>query len=148
MRPLFLRAAAALSLSVLLLPAPAFAADKQALARELMALTGADQLGQQMMDAMLPQFQQMGMPPEFMELFKEKADVQALVDQIVPLYADTYDEKTLKAAIAFYKTPEGRKLIGKQPEVQMKAMQLGQTWGAKLGQEIAAQLQAQGPQGQ
>jgi len=149
MRTLFLRTTAALSLAVVLLPSPALAADKDALARELMSLTGADQLGQQMLDAMIPQFAQMGMPPEFAESFRDKADVQALVEQIVPLYAETLDEKTLKAAIAFYKSPEGKKLIAKQPEIQMKAMQIGQAWGAQLGQQIASEMAAEAaPQGQ
>lgn len=142
MRSLLPRSAAVLTLSVLLLPAPSFAGDKEDLARELKSLTGADKLGQQMLDAMMPQFAQMGVPQEFADKFSEKADVQALVDKLVPLYAETYDAKTLKAAIKFYSSAEGKRLVAAQPGIQQKAMAIGQQWGIELGQQVAIELQA------
>jgi carboxymethylenebutenolidase len=84
----------------------------EAKVRELLDLTGAGQLGKQVMDGMLAQFQQMpGLSDGFVAAFHEQAKPEELVDRIVPIYTEHLDAATIDAALAFYKTEHGRKLL-------------------------------------
>lgn len=106
---------------------------------KLMAQTGAANLGQQMMDAMLVQFQSMGnMPPGFADKLRDQIKPEELIAKIRPIYLRHYDRATLVASIRFYETPAGKQLIAKMPQVMSEAMAMGQQWG----QEVAAKLMA------
>lgn len=135
-----------LAFACLLFAAPASAGDtpeREALARELMALTGAADLGAQMMEGMAAQFRQTpGLPPGFIDTFLELANPDELIDLIVPLYVKAYDDETLEAAIAFYKTPAGKKLIAATPQLTQESMVVGQTWGIELAKATEAKLAA------
>jgi uncharacterized protein len=135
---------------------PAFAGDKgkEATARELMDLTGAGEMGIQVMDQMLSALQtNPNIPDGFIEKFQEMATPEDLVDLVVPIYTKHLDEKTMKAAIKFYKTTEGRKLIGAIPVITKESGVAGQEWGKKLGEaamkahleSVAAQAGEQEP---
>jgi hypothetical protein len=119
------RFVALLVLSLALLAPNAFAQDakKEQLARELMALTGSGDLGKQMMEQMAATMRnQPGLPPGFLDKFLELAKPDDLVNMIVPLYVEAYDEKTLTAAVKFYKTAEGKKLVGALPMITQQSM--------------------------
>jgi hypothetical protein len=116
-------------------PSAASADDKakEKLAYELMALTGAADLGEQMIEGMVSQFRtQAEMPTEFLDKFVELADGEALVQMVVPLYVKNFDEETLQAAVDFYKTPSGKKLIAGLPQITQESMVLCQKWGVEL----------------
>jgi len=49
----------------------------------------------------------------------------SLKDDIVKIYTDAFTEDELKQVTAFYKTPVGKKMIEKMPELMGKGMQLG-----------------------
>lgn len=116
-------------------------AAKEALVRELLEVTGSADLGKQMMDGMMAQFQgNPALPPGFAEKFSELAKPEQIVEMVVPIYMKAYDEKTLQAAIDFYKTPEGTLLMAKMPQISQESMIVGQDWGAKLAQETLEAL--------
>lgn len=144
-----LRAASLAFLTLTLsMPAAQAADDKvEALARELMELTGAANLGEQTMQAMMAEFAKLGVPPEFSERFMAKANADQLVELVVPIYVETYDEKTLKAALKFYRSKEGALLVSKMPEINERAMAAGQAWGAALAQEVIEEMQAEAESG-
>lgn len=125
------------------LPSAAFADDaaKEKLARELMEVTGAAQMGEQMIQALSAQMG--GQQGDFMKKFAEMADGNELVELIVPIYVKTFDEETLTAAIAFYKTDAGKKLIAAMPVVQQESMMVGQKWGMELATKVQQAVEAE-----
>ena len=121
-------------------------ASKEVLVRELLEVTGSADLGKQMMDGMMAQFEgNPGLPPGFAKKFGELAKPEQIVELVVPIYMKTYEEKTLQAAIDFYKTAEGKALISKMPAVSQESMLVGQTWGASLAQQTMDALAADAP---
>jgi hypothetical protein len=100
-----------------------------------------------MVKKMLPtQMEQMGkmsgqtnMPPEALMQSEKIVDVVAselswekVKNEYIVLYAETLTEDELKAAITFYKTPEGQSFVNKQPELMRRAMELNQKLMAKI----------------
>lgn len=137
-------AAFALALLFVLPAAAADDAAKEKLARELMALTGAADMGKQVMEGMMAQLAaNPSIPQEFADKFLELAKPEQLLDLVVPLYVSAYDEKTLKAAVTFYKTPAGRALVAAMPQITQESMVLGQQWGMELAGQVQAAMQAQ-----
>lgn len=110
---------------------------EEALARRLMAATGAADLGKQMMDAMMNQMKGMpGMRPELLERIAAEADTDELTELVVPIYTNNLDEKTLKAAVKFFESPAGQKLAEAQPAIMAESMTAGQQWGQQLVQRV------------
>ncbi len=141
-RPLFLLALALIFFVGLPQAARADDAKKEELTRKLLQLTGAADLGTQMMEGMAGQFRQTpGISQEFIDTFLELAKPEELIDLIVPLYVKAFDEQTLKDAIVFYESPAGRKLVEMQPQITQESMVLGQQWGMKLAEETQAVLE-------
>lgn len=142
-RPLFLIAFALVFLLGLPHAAQADDAKKEELTRKLLQLTGAADLGKQMMEGMAGQFRQTpGITEEFIDTFLELAKPEDLIDMIVPLYVKSLDEQTLEAAIVFYESPAGRKLVEIQPQLTQESMVIGQQWGIRLAEETQAALEA------
>ncbi len=109
--------------------------------RELLAMTGAGDMGVQVMDGMLEQFRQMpGLPEGFIEAFQKLAKPESLVDLVVPIYRKHMDEATIDASLAFYRTPSGRKLLAAQPAIVKESMAAGQEWGKNLAAEVMRTL--------
>jgi hypothetical protein len=110
--------------------------------RTLLKLQGADAMAKQTLDAMLEQFRQMpGLPEGFVDKFKEKADVAALMELSVPSYVNHLDDATLDATIAFYESEGGRKLSAQMPAIQTEAMAAGNRWGVRVATEVMRDLQ-------
>ncbi|MBX2803243.1 MAG: DUF2059 domain-containing protein [Myxococcales bacterium] len=112
-------------------------ASKEALVRELLDLTGASALGKQVMDNMLMSLKGTpGVSSDFITKFSELAKPEELTELVVPIYMKHYDEPTLTAAVRFYKTPEGKKLIAAMPAITQESMAAGQAWGADLARRV------------
>lgn len=141
-RPLFLIALTLIFFAGLTHAARADDATKERLVREMLELTGAADLGAQMMEGMTAQFRQNpGISAEFIDKFLELARPEELVNMIIPLYVEALDEATLRSAIEFYKSPAGRKLVAVQPQLVQDSMVLGQQWGMKLAEATQAALE-------
>ena len=59
-----------------------------------------------------------------------------LIDQIAALYAAELSLEDLNAVIGFYRSPVGIRFADIQPKILRESMQLGQTWGERLGMEL------------
>lgn len=59
------------------------------------------------------------------QFFDKYMSWDSLKDELVTSYANTFTEKELKEIIAFYKTPAGKKLVEKTPELTSQGMQRG-----------------------
>lgn len=129
-------------------------------AREMLALTQADQ----MFNAVLPVLlkQEIGqleknhpnLPAKVTQRFEilflteaQKGIEQAM--QLVALaYAEALTEEEIGSISAFYKSPAGRKMIEIKPEMGQKALSIGVAWGkeagSNIGKEVMLQLKAEG----
>lgn len=75
--------------------------------------------------------------------FLEASQVE-LVDMLLPIYQKHISLDDLKAIIAFYQSPAGKRFSQKTPVIMQESMQAGQQWGAKLAEQILDKLKEKG----
>lgn len=145
---------AVFSTLVLLLAAGAALADeaaKTAKIEEMLQLTKADQMINQMLDQVrsmqTQQLARMDLPPErraraqemqskISQLISASLSWEKLRPQYVKLYSDAFTEEELAAILAFYKSPAGRAMLEKMPQLMLKSMSIGQQAVANIQPEI------------
>jgi hypothetical protein len=66
-----------------------------------------------------------------------------LLDEAARLYATRFTEQELKDALAFYRTPLGKKIITEEPMVLDQSMRNAETWAAKFGEEVMGKFRAE-----
>ena len=64
-------------------------------------------------------------------------------DDFAKIYAARFSEQELKDALAFYKTPLGKKLITEEPAILDQSMKNAQNWANKLSEEIMGKMRAE-----
>ena len=70
------------------------------------------------------------MKPRFVEL----------TDEVARQYATNFTEPELKAILAFYQSPAGKKLLERQPTVVDASMKFAQDWANKLSDEVVPKM--------
>jgi uncharacterized protein len=83
-------------------------------------------------------------PDEFWQEFENDIKPDEMVELVVPVYAKHLTLSEVRAANAYYSTPEGRSLIKKLPVIMNDAMQAGRLWGEQLGMKAVRRLQEKG----
>ena len=129
-------------------------AQYRAVAKELMELTGAAELSQQMGAAVTAQFVMAlrqaypDISPRAFEIVEEVVQemlgqgmAEELADEAVQVYARHFTEEDLRELLAFYKTPVGRKVIAKMPAVVAESMRVGQRWAERNSPRLQVELQ-------
>ncbi|MEM6633770.1 MAG: DUF2059 domain-containing protein [Bacteroidota bacterium] len=76
---------------------------------------------------------------EFMQ-----TSLDELVDMLVPVYSKHLTEEDMHAVIEFYSTPVGKKFAEKTPLITQESMQIGQSWGMKIGEEFVKKMEERG----
>jgi uncharacterized protein len=66
-----------------------------------------------------------------------------VIDDTAKLYATRFTEQELKDALAFYKSPLGRKLLVEEPKILDEGMRNAQTWANKLSEEVIGKIRAE-----
>jgi len=124
-------------------PAPAAAATaKEEKVRKLLKAQGQEAAAKVAFDKMLDTFKKLpGLPPGFLDKFTEKTSMQDILELSVPPYVKHLDDATLDAAIAFYETPEGRKLAAQLPTISSESADAAAVWGQKKAMDILKELQ-------
>jgi len=117
--------------------------------KKMMEVSGSIQSYRGVVNQMITMFkqQQTKVPQEFWEeisLEMNKVAIDDLVGLTLPVYQKHLTEADLKAVIAFYETPAGRKFAQKTPMITQESMQAGQVWGKKLGETVVEKLKAKG----
>ena len=69
-----------------------------------------------------------------------KAEMQ---QELTRIYAGHFTEQELKDALAFYKTPLGRKLISEEPKALEESMKAADDWSRRLATEVDAKFRAE-----
>lgn len=65
-------------------------------------------------------------------LIEFNASLPALYDKLVKVYSETYTKEDIKAMIAFYDSPVGKKMAEKTEELMEKSQAAGAEWGQGL----------------
>jgi hypothetical protein len=66
-----------------------------------------------------------------------------LINEAARLYAIRFTEKELKDALAFYKSPLGRKLITEEPAALDESMRNAQTWATRISEEVMGKMRTE-----
>jgi uncharacterized protein len=78
---------------------------------------------------------------------KMRADLEPrmseLNDEMAKLYATHFTEQELKAILAFYQSPVGKKVLVEQPTVVDLSMRYAQDWANKLSDQVIAQMRVE-----
>jgi hypothetical protein len=129
---------------------------KEADIRQLIQLTGADKLADQMMSTMeanlKPGLMNAFPPGEYREklvtLFFEKIHSKAIVgiQQItIPAYDKYFTDEEIREMIAFYQTPIGKKAVTVMPQLMNDVLQATQSWSQQLGRESLQEVLQEHP---
>jgi uncharacterized protein len=65
------------------------------------------------------------------------------VTETARLYATRFSEQELKDAVAFYKSPLGRKLLTEEPAIADQSLRFAAGWADKLSEEIVGKMRAE-----
>jgi len=114
--------------------------------RRLLEVSGSGNLGIQVMQNMIGNFQQSfpEVPATFWEEFMKEVTPGKLTDLVVPVYEKYFSHEDIKAFITFYETPAGKRLVEKLPMVMQESMQVGEVWGRELGEKVMSKMLEEG----
>ena len=63
-----------------------------------------------------------------------------ITDHVAMLYATHFTEPELKAILAFYQSPAGKKLLAEQPRIIDSSMSFAQNWANKLSDQVVDKM--------
>ncbi len=116
-------------------PAPV-AGEKRELILKFIDVFGTKRTMEQNLQAM---FDDMGPNDPQAKKFKENVRVDEIIEQLIPLYDKNFTEDQLKAFIAFYSSPEGKKLLDTIPVLMRDSVDISAKYfEAKFPAEKAA----------
>ena len=131
---------------------------KEADIRELMDVTGAKDIGQQLMTAGIAQFRasvaesQPDNPrakqfaDSFAARFEKNFDPRALTETVIPIYDKHLSHEDLKELLAYYQSPFGQRMLKVLPVVAHESQLAGFTLGQKAAQKTMEELKADYPE--
>jgi hypothetical protein len=125
--------------------------DALAIARELVATSGAAENAKQMLPAIVklikpaivqgrPQVEKDfdAITPLLLESFK--ARLGEMTEMAAVLYATNFTVAEMKDIIAFYRGPSGQKLLTKGTMITQQLMAAGQQLGGQIGRELQSRI--------
>lgn len=131
---------------------------KEARIRELMDLTGAKDLGQQLIDAGMEQFRNSVMDSQpdnprakqfveaFAARFQKHFDSQSLNETVIPIYDKYLSTEDLKGLLDYYRSPLGRRMLKALPDVARESQAAGYAVGQKAAQDTMEELKVDFPE--
>src|SRR6266404_1839975 len=131
---------------------------KEARIRELMEVTGAKNLGQQLIEAGMEQFRgsvQDSQPNNprakqfadaFVARFQKHFDPDSLTERVIPIYDKYLTTDDLKGLLDYYHSPLGQRMLKALPEVTRESQATGFALGQKAAQETMEELKADFPE--
>src|ERR1700730_1400064 len=131
---------------------------KETRIRELMDVTGAKNLGKQLIDAGMEQFRssvQDSQPNNprakqfvdaFVARFQKHFDPNSLTERVIPIYDKYLTADDLKGLLDYYHSPLGQRMLKALPEVARESQAAGFALGQKAAQETMEELKAEFPE--
>ena len=116
-------------------------------AEELLVAAGTETMMGESTESMLQlQLQQMPEIAPFEDVMRsflrEHVSWEALRDDLVQIYAESFTETELRDILAFYQTETGQKAIRLMPDLMARGMALGQQAVVEHQAELEARIQA------
>jgi hypothetical protein len=110
--------------------------------RRLIELSGSATAGVQALQQMVGvmRIAMPSAPPGYWEEFVKEARPAEFAELMVQVLDHQLTHDDVKAIIAFYQSPAGKKLASVTPAITQEAMQVGVVWGAQTGQRVRARL--------
>jgi len=110
--------------------------------RKLMNLTGAGEIGDQVVEQMMYAMRMSApdAPAEFWDEIRQGIHPEELVELNVPIYDKYLSHEDIKAIIAFYQSPVGAKFLSVLPNIAQESYQAGGRWGNELAQGVAQKM--------
>ncbi len=153
-------AVVALSVAILFAPPSATADDNEDNIREIIEVTGALQLAEQVMVPMTQQIADIfiALNPSEADLIREilvvemqlvfRENMSDLGELMVIAYQQHFTPAEVSDLLAFYESPLGRTLIEKTPSLMLGMQEAGGRWGQALGiqayQRVVERLRVEG----
>lgn len=126
------------------------ARSKQDDIRKLLYVTGADKLGEQILDQMLTSLRSsMKQVPEsvweeIIGEFKTAFAGRKIVELNVPIYSKYYTHDEIRQLISFYESPLGQKVTSVTPLVFKEAYEVGAQYGRGVMRDVQEKLRSKG----
>jgi len=130
---------------------------KEADIRQLMDVTGAKDLGQQLMEAGIAQFRASVTESQpdnprakqfadaFAQRFQKHFDPRTLTEMVIPIYDKHLSNEDLKQLLAYYQSPFGQRMLKVLPEVARESQAAGFKLGQKAAQDAMEELKPDYP---
>jgi hypothetical protein len=137
---------------------PSIDPQKEARIRELMDLTGAKDLGQQLIEAGMEQFRSSVLDSQpdnprakqfvdaFAARFQKRFDSKSLNEQVIPIYDKYLSTEDLKGLLEYYRSPLGQRMLKALPDVARESQAAGYALGQKAAQDTMEELKADFPE--
>jgi hypothetical protein len=131
---------------------------KEARIRELMDLTGAKNMGQQLIQAGMEQFRSsvLSSQPDnprakefveaFVTRFQKHFDSTSLNAEIIPIYDKHLSAEDVKSLLDYYHSPFGQRMLKALPEVARESQEKGYALGQKAAEDTMEELKAEFPE--
>jgi uncharacterized protein len=110
---------------------------------KLMELTGADQIGLQVVGQIKNQIASKLKEEDqkIFDLLIEEVDPSEAMEFMVPIYSQHLTHEDIKQLIIFYQSPLGQKIRTVMPSINQEANQAGQAWGKKIATEVLQKME-------
>lgn len=131
---------------------------KEARIRELMELTGAKNLGQQLIEAGMEQFRSSVLDSQpdnprakqfvdaFVVRFQKHFDPTLLNERLIPIYDQYLTAEDLQGLLTYYRSPLGQRMLKVLPNVAQESQAAGYALGQKAAQDTMEELKADFPE--
>lgn len=112
----------------------------------LIEISGSKQVSAQVFDQMVLSFNQSfpDIPEVFWQEMKKEINTNDFIRMLLPIYEKYYTHADIKALIAFYQSPIGKKTVAVLPQITKESMQVGQLWGMEIAEKTMKRLQEEG----
>ncbi len=129
-------------------------AEYRALVDEVLEITGAIKIGEQMGEFMATELfrvlrtNDLSVPDraydilaeEISAIMKEELNAGSFNEMMYPVYHKYLTATDLQALIDFYSSPEGKKIAELLPQISQEGMMAGQQWGLSLSPKIQERI--------
>ena len=131
---------------------------KDARIRELMDVTGAKNLGQQLIEAGMEQFRSSVLDSQpdnprakqfvdaFVVGFQKHFDANSLNERVIPIYDKYLTTEDLQGLLDYYRSPLGQRMLKVLPEVTRESQAAGFALGQKAAQATMDELKTEFPE--
>jgi len=131
---------------------------KDARIRELMDVTGAKNMGEQLIEAGMEQFRSSVLDSQpdnprakqfveaFVVRFQKHFDADSLNERVIPIYDKYLTIEDLQGLLDYYRSPLGQRMLKVLPEVTRESQEAGFALGKKAAQETMDELKTDFPE--